>query len=307
MPKNSNTYSIKNKIKKIAIIIKPIMQKKEQTKIKQTYTILQKMLISYGFKTFIDKKTANTLKLNQTNTNYKTIKKLAKKVDMFITIGGDGVIISTIAQSYKNLKPTIGINMGKLGFLAHLSENTYKNFLQNIKTNNYKIRKRILLQINIENKIHYCFNEIIISSPKVHNMINIDVFDENKKLFNSYKSDGLMVATPTGSTAYNLSCNGSIIHPDTDAYTLNSINDHSLTQRPLIVANTFKFYASTKDDCGAKIILDGQRVLSIKANEKIKIQVAKNKAIFIRPNELNYFDVLKEKLSWGERGYFNDK
>jgi len=303
MPKN-DTKNIK--IQKIAIILKPIIAKDEFAKLQQTYQTTNKLLKQDGFEVYLDKQSAKALNITTKNI-CKNIKQLAKKVDMFITIGGDGVIISTIRQSYKNLKPTIGINMGKLGFLAHLNEHTYKDFLKNIKTNNYKVRKRILLKITLNNKSYYCFNELVISSTKVHDMIKVDVFDKEQKIFNSYKSDGLMIATPTGSTAYNLSCNGSIIHPDANAYILNSINDHSLTQRSLIVSDKFKFYASTPNANGAKLILDGQRILNIKTNEKIKIQIAKNKAIFLRPNEVDYFDVLKEKLSWGEIGYFNDK
>jgi NAD+ kinase len=129
-------------------------------------------------------------------------------------------------------------------------------------------------------------------------MVNIDAHIDGKK-FNSYYGDGLVISTPIGSTAYNLSAGGPVVFPLTEAFIVTPISPHSLTQRPLVLPTNFELELSTPDKEGAMVIIDGQDIYEINQNETLKIQISSSKAKLIRTKNRDYFKVLNQKLNWG--------
>ena len=142
------------------------------------------------------------------------------------------------------------------------------------------------------------FNDIVISRKSISSMIRINGKIDGKP-FNTYYGDGVIISTPTGSTAYNLSLGGPVVFPLTDAFIVTPVAPHSLTQRPLVLPADFEIEFTILSSQGAVIIVDGQEFYGIEQNESIKIKIASKKAKLIHRVERNYFEVLSEKLQWG--------
>ncbi len=222
---------------------------------------------------------------------------LCKRSDFLVALGGDGTLISVCRRAYKYDKPVLGINAGNLGFLTDINPENLEEFLDKFLKGEYRIDERMVIEINYENINLYAFNDAVISKEVISSMINIKV-DTNESFLNTYRGDGLIIATPTGSTAYNLSAGGPIIYPLTEGFVLTPICPHSLTQRPLILPSDFVLEIEVKEKF-AKLIIDGQEIYDLRS--KIKIKKAKRKAKLIHRLERNYFEVLREKLNWGEK------
>ena len=142
------------------------------------------------------------------------------------------------------------------------------------------------------------FNDIVISRKSISSMIKIDAKIDGKP-FNSYYGDGVIISTPTGSTAYNLSLGGPVVYPLTEAFIVTPVAPHSLTQRQLVLPADFEIEFTISDMQGAVVIIDGQDIYEIERNDSIKIEIASKKAKLIHRVERNYFEVLNEKLQWG--------
>jgi NAD+ kinase len=223
---------------------------------------------------------------------------LCQKSDFLVTIGGDGTLISAVRRSYEHDITILGINLGTLGFLTTILPNELDDFLQNFQQNQYTIDQRMMIKVTIGTKELVSFNDIVIRNSSVSNMINLDAYIDGEK-FNSYYGDGLVVSTPTGSTAYNLSAGGPVVYPLSNTFIVTPICTHSLTQRPLVLPASFQLEISSSNKEGALVIVDGQDAYKITQNTKITIQIAQNKAKLIRAKNRNYFQVLNEKLNWG--------
>jgi NAD+ kinase len=155
----------------------------------------------------------------------------------------------------------------------------------------------MVIEIEYKNRSLYAFNDVVISKDVISSMINIQI-DTNESFLNTYRGDGLIISTPTGSTAYNLSAGGPVVYPLTESFIITPICPHSLTQRPLVIPSNFVLEAKVKENF-AKLILDGQEIYDL--NDRITLKKAKKPAKLIHRLERNYFDVLREKLHWGER------
>ncbi len=223
---------------------------------------------------------------------------LCKKSDFLVTLGGDGTLISVARRGFKYQKAVMGINLGNLGFLTAVLPNEVDEFLQKFKADNYRIDHRMMIEATINGQNVVAFNDIVISRESVTGMISLDA-KVNDTLFNKYSSDGLIISTPTGSTAYNLSCNGPIVYPFTDAFIVTPISPHSLTQRPLVLPVDFKISLENTNKENAVAIIDGHDTYTLKPNDIITIQIASSKAKLIHRLDRNYFDVLNKKLHWG--------
>jgi len=222
--------------------------------------------------------------------------KMCESVDFLVSLGGDGTLISLARRSYKFNKPVLGINAGKLGFLTDINPENIDEFLDKFLNNEYRIDERMVIEVDYMNSKLYAFNDVVISKDVISSMISINV-DTNESFLNNYYGDGLIISTPTGSTAYNLSAGGPVVYPLTESFILTPICPHSLSQRPLVLPSQFEIDIEVKSN-NAKLIIDGQEIVDM--NGKIKIKKAKNPAKLIHRLERNYFDVLREKLKWGD-------
>lgn len=226
---------------------------------------------------------------------------LCQNSDFLVTIGGDGTLISAVRRSYHYQLPVLGIHAGKLGFLADLDFSELESFVDKLLAGEYRIDQRAILQATIvtpngESDI-YAFNDIVLTRPSIAKMIHLETFVDGRS-FNTYYGDGVVVSTPTGSTAYNLSAGGPVLFPLTQVFALTPICPHSLTQRPVVLPGHFEIEMKTPDT-SALVIIDGQDLVEITDRDTVHIKLASGAAHLIHRKEFNYFEVLKEKLGWG--------
>lgn len=285
-------FKLLESIKSVGIILRP--QSKE---LKDVYQKIKELFNKVNIETFLEKESAIMI-----GTEGLDFDDICKKVDFLVSVGGDGTLLGMVRKSFKYELPVLGINLGTLGFLTDLSMEQLPKFLDELVKQKYKISERMLFEGFINNnakeKNFIAFNDIIISRKSISSMIKIrGKIDE--KPFNTYYGDGVIVSTPTGSTAYNLSVGGPIVHPFTNAFIINPISPHSLTQRPLVMPSDFEVEFEIIDEQGAVVIIDGQEIFELKENESIKIKAASKKIKMLHRIEQNYFKVLSEKLRWG--------
>ena len=192
---------------------------------------------------------------------------------------------------------------GNLGFLAYISIDEVDTFFDHLLMDNYRIDDRMMIEGYIltkegEKREFFALNDVVITRPAISKMIKINASIDGE-WFNTYRGDGLIISTPTGSTAYNLAAGGPVIYPLTQAFIMTPISAHSLTQRPLVVPASFTIELNSEDN---KVIamIDGQDDYEMDKGDQLIIKGAVKGAKLLHRKEQNYFTVLKEKLSWGE-------
>jgi len=279
-------------IKKVGVILRP-----STPELKSSFFKLEKIFKKHGIEVYIDSISGSMIDLM--GMEFET---LCKHSDALVTLGGDGTLISAARRSFDFDIPILGVYAGNLGFLADVSMDELDGFVTNLACGNYRIDERSVLEAKIikdgqEIKMH-AFNDIVLTRPSISNMINIETLVDGKA-FNTYYGDGVIVATPTGSTAYNLSAGGPVLFPLTRVFTLTPICPHSLKQRPVVLPGEFSIEMKTPTN-PALMIVDGQDIHELDIGESVYIKLASKNAKLIHREEFNYFDVLKEKLGWGE-------
>ena len=220
--------------------------------------------------------------------------------DVIITIGGDGTIIRYAKKAAEHSKPILGINAGRMGYLANIEQEEYK-LLENLATGNYKIENRMMLQIDVvesgESKgKYYALNDAVITGGFISRIIDISANVEGDSI--NYRADGLVVATPTGSTAYSMSAGGPIIDPKTDCICITPICSFAPASKPVIVGpeQTIVFNASSRKRIDIFLTVDGRRTTNIKPQTDIVIRRADRSVKFIRLNERSFYKTLSVKF-----------
>ena len=232
---------------------------------------------------------------------------MCEKADFLVSLGGDGTLLSLVRRSYGYHKPVVGINAGNLGFLADITIEEVETFLERLLVGEYRIDDRMMIEGYIRKKSgtkisFIAFNDVVITSPEPSKMVKVNASIDGER-FNSYTGDGLIISTPTGSTAYNLSAGGPILYPLTQAFIITPVLAHSLAnQRPLVVPADFNIELDA-EKYRAIASIDGQEVYELEEGDVLYIAGAKKGATLIHRKEHNYFSVLREKLHWGERDW----
>jgi NAD+ kinase len=221
-----------------------------------------------------------------------------------VSLGGDGTLLSLVRRSYKYKKPVLGINAGTLGFLADITIDDVDNFLEQLLNGEYRIDSRMMMEGCIRTKDglerpFFALNDVVITRPVISKMVKINAAIDGE-WFNTYRGDGLIISTPTGSTAYNLAAGGPVMYPLTKAFIMTAVSAHSLTnQRPLVVPADFTIELSSPSETVIAVI-DGQDHYEMHEGDVLSIQGAKIDGKLLHRKERNYFAVLREKLSWGD-------
>ena len=228
---------------------------------------------------------------------------MCERSDFLVSLGGDGTLLSLVRRSHGYNKPVVGINAGNLGFLADVTIDDVELFFEQLISNEYRIDERMMIEGYVQRKDgkkepFFAFNDVVMTRPVVSKMATIYASIEGER-FNTYKGDGLIIATPTGSTAYNLASGGPVMYPLTQALIMTPIMAHSLTQRPLVVPADFTIELSSPEERIIAVI-DGQDNYEMTAEDILVIMGAKRGAKLLHRKERNYFSVLRDKLSWGE-------
>lgn len=232
----------------------------------------------------------------------KQIQRLAKEADVIISIGGDGTLLNSAFIAHKYSKPILGINIGKLGFLTQVESNSIPQLLYELKNNKMIIEERLVLSAAANNKREnklLAFNDLVIDKGDWIKMIEIELYIDNNYVSN-FSADGIVIATPTGSTGYSLSAGGPVVTPNSKAITLSPISPHSLTIRPLVIADDqqieLKIYSHHKH---IFVNADGQRLCKFKSPLQLKIQKNEKPLKLIKLSGTDYFSILRNKLFWG--------
>lgn len=225
----------------------------------------------------------------------------SEEADLIISFGGDGTMLVAAKEAIRYDVPVMGVNMGTLGYLSDISlENTIE-MLKKYKENNYITDERAFLEVNYNGKVFYALNElVIIKGGLISHLIHVEVYS-NDVFVNKYRADGVIVATPTGSTAYSLSAGGSIVHPGLRALTITPLSPQSLTARPIIVGGdeklSFKVFSRDND---VHLSIDGNICFQVKSDDYITAVLSKKNVRIIRSGKSDYYGILREKLKWGE-------
>lgn len=271
------------KKKKILVVYNP---KKE--KIKEKIRNLNK-----GLHNFYDIKICSSEKINSKNCI----------ADLILALGGDGTILKVGQYAVEKLVPVIGINLGGLGYLAEFQvNNEIYEVIKNYFSGKISPQQRLVLEVFWKNKKFFALNDVIVK-PLSAKVCNIELFINNQKITHII-GDGIIVATPTGSTAYSLACGGSIVEPEADVILITPISPHTLSIRPIIISSAKEIkliipeYKSNKN---LMFSLDGQRSFYIKYFDKIQIKKSEKKFLFIPNKNRSFYDILTQKLSWGKR------
>ncbi len=284
-------------IKTAGLVIRP-----KSPNLKPYYEILKNSLKKYGVTLLAAHNSASQLGIDGV-----TREEMFEKSDILICIGGDGTLLSLSRRSYAYNKPILGINAGNLGFLTDIQLFEIEEFIDKIFRGEYRIDHRMVLDViltsPVGNKSLIAFNDVVLSRPSIEGMVNVNAYVTSyeahmmKKHLNRYYGDGVIICTPTGSTAYNLSAGGPIVYPLTEALIVTPICPHSLTERPLVLPADFEIEFESEDE--TIIVVDGQDIYNLKFFDSICIKIAKKGIRMIHRVERNYFDVLKQKLHWG--------
>lgn len=280
-------------IKRAGFILKP-----DNRDIKPLYEKIKAQFEAKGLEVILAHKSAKRIGLEGV-----CFEQMCEESDFLVSLGGDGTLLSLVRRSHGYNKPVVGINAGNLGFLADVTIDEVASFLEQLIAGEYRIDERMMIEgyIQRENQTQepfFAFNDVVMTRPAVSKMATIYASIDGQR-FNSYKGDGLIIATPTGSTAYNLAAGGPVIYPLTQALIMTPIMTHSLTQRPLVVPADFTIELSS---CEERIIavIDGQDDYEMTPKDTLVIKGAKRGAKLLHRKERNYFSVLREKLSWGD-------
>ena len=229
------------------------------------------------------------------------------KLDFILTLGGDGTILSLARAVGGHGTPILGIHLGKLGFLAEVVLEDMFPRLDAVAAGDYKIQKRMVIKCIVKNgnepQIFYALNDIVVDRGKSHRLLNCELL-ANDNFVAKYNADGLIVATPTGSTAYSLASGGPIVMPTFGSMVVTPICPHTLTLRPIVFPDDQILKISFPVDGGEEMALaiDGQVNEYLKSTAKVVIQKATFKINMVNFTDSNYFNTLRTKLGWGVRG-----
>ena len=238
---------------------------------------------------------------NNKNKNFTILEheEYVKKVDIVIVFGGDGTLLNA-ARKYLNYEiPILGINMGNVGFLTDISTENFEKTIKEVLEGSYKIEERNLVSAKFGNNHLYGLNEVVIHSGAYAQLMRYRL-NVNDKVVYEQRSDGLIIATPTGSTAYALSAGGPIIHPSLDVWTILPMLPQSLSSRPFVISSNEKVEMDLFDgpNDNAKICVDGQDDIDIPYGEKILISKMEKTLKLVHPNDNDFFEACREKLGW---------
>ena len=229
---------------------------------------------------------------------------LAPSVDLMLVLGGDGTMIATARMLADTELPVVGINFGGLGYLAEFRVEELYSAFESILKGDYRLDKRLMLAVELmrgEERVSHnrILNDVVINKSALARIIKIETY-LNQQFVNSFRADGLIVSTPTGSTAYNLSAGGPVVYPSMNAIVITPICPFTLSNRPIVVPDDAKIelLLKTRQDDVA-VTLDGQVGWPLNVEDRVVIRKSRATFNIVQPMNRNYFEVLRDKLRWG--------
>ena len=225
---------------------------------------------------------------------------LASVVDMVVVFGGDGTLLMAARMVMGSDAPVLGVNLGGFGFMTVVNLNEMLGTMELILNGEYSISRRMMLSVSVEDVNYPALNDVVINRGNLSRIVNLETF-VNGKYLSTFKADGLIISTPTGSTAYSLSSGGPIIMPELDSIIINPICPHILTNRPVVLPpdSVIEVIVWTKKG-EASVTLDGQDLFVLKSGDRVGIKKSENHINLIESPQRDYLEILRTKLGWGE-------
>lgn len=285
----------KREIKTVGVVVKPDHEEAWQTACELSEWFAERNINTVG-------KTQSETKVCEIKT--ADAEKFREEVDLIVVLGGDGTMISTARLTGERETLILGINYGSLGYLTEFRIEEMFPALEEILKGNYEIDRRVMLEVE-----HWrceellgkgrILNDVVINKAVLARIIEIEV-ELDKLYVNSFRADGLIISTPTGSTAYNLSAGGPIVFPSMNAMILTPICPFTLTNRPIVVPDKAEISLRLKNESdGVVLTLDGQVGYQMERDDRVVIRKSPTNFNLVQPLNRNYFDVLRNKLQWG--------
>ena len=231
---------------------------------------------------------------------------LGDRVDLLMVLGGDGTLLSAARALRNHNVPILAVNLGALGFLTSVTLDELYPVLEQVLAGKHRTSERMMLEATISKdgvagKPHPALNDAVVNKSAMARMLDFDVYVD-KNHVGRYRADGLIVATPTGSTAYSLAAGGPIIHPTLDALVITPICPHMLTNRPLVVSGCAQVEVDfSVAEEPVYLTLDGQTGVQLGSKDRVAVTKSAHKVKLVRPMDKTYFEILRSKLRWGER------
>jgi NAD+ kinase len=265
-------------------------------------TLIQ-WLAARSVATYLDPHTADTLNLPARGLRRE---EMGGKIDWLIVLGGDGTLLAAARAMGANQVPILAVNLGGLGFLTSVTLDELYPVLEKVLAGTPSLSGRMMLQAEIlhdgkTSDKQIALNDAVANKAALARMLDFDVHVDGHHV-GRYRADGLIVATPTGSTAYSLAAGGPIIHPDLDAFVITPICPHMLTNRPLVVPDTAKVeldFAPSHEP--VYLTMDGQIGFQLDAKDRVVITKSQHKVQVVKPPTMTYYEILRSKLRWSER------
>jgi len=234
----------------------------------------------------------------------------ARRADLVLVLGGDGTLIHAARILGDRLAPILGINMGSLGFLTEVPQPELYQALDYVLSGEAQLSERMKLRVHVHRPAPdggelklidtEVLNDVVMAKGTLSRMAEFEVTCSHD-LVTTYKADGIIVATPTGSTAYSLAANGPILFPSMRGVILNPICPHMLTQRPIVLPDDRTLNIRLTSESEVYITLDGQTGMQLEAQDRVQIKQSRNRVLLVRNPRIDYFGILRTKLRWGER------
>lgn len=272
-----------------------------------TVKSLYEFLTSKGYHLLVEESVAHYIDCDKCKV--AELVELGQHADLVIVVGGDGNMLGAARVLSRFDVAVVGINRGNLGFLTDISPDDFEQPLSEILEGKYRTELRFLLDVSVHRHQtikaqNSAMNEMVLHADKVAHMIEFDAYIDNSFVFHQ-RSDGLIISTPTGSTAYSLSGGGPIVHPNLNAVTLVPMFPHTLTSRPLVIDadSEIKIVVSKANDAQLQISCDSHISLSVMPGDEIIIKKHPLGLRLVHPIQHDYYDVLRKKLHWGRQNY----
>ncbi len=263
---------------------------------------LKKYLISEGYHLIIEENIGALIPGHGLQSS--SVKMMGEVCDLVIVVGGDGSLLGAARELAKSNVPLLGVNRGRLGFLTDISPDELEDKIGDVLSGEFIQEKRFLLDVHVKRNgepigFGTCLNDIVLHPGKSTRMIGFDLFIEGQFVY-SQRSDGLIVSTPTGSTAYSLSAGGPLLHPKLDAIALVPMFAHTLSSRPIVVdgKSEIKIVIGEGNEIYPQVSCDGQHHIPVAPGDSVSITKKPQKVRLIHPTSHNFYETCREKLGW---------
>jgi len=284
-------------IKRVGITSKP-----NKAEVAEIVPPLMGWLRERGIEVAIDQETAATLGSAKQGAARAQV---GASVDLVIVLGGDGTVLATARALEGRPVPILAVNLGGLGFLTVVTRDEIYTALEAVLAGRFGRESRVQIEASVirdgsQVGPYVALNDVVLNKGAIARVLDFDVRADNQ-FISTYKADGLIVSTPTGSTAYSLAAGGPVIAPNVRAFIITPICAHTLTNRPIVLRDNVTIEVAVKTDESVYVTVDGQEAIEVYAGDRVRMHKAASSVEMIHALDKSYYDILRQKLKWGER------